>query len=70
MAKHTQTNCLNAFDYFLGLALKGLTEIQREDFKDYAVLRRRGIYMIQTPDLFPLKYFEYLVIKYKCHYQQ
>ena len=36
MVKHTQTirpqeptNCLNVFDYFVGLALKGLTEINK-----------------------------------------
>ena len=25
MVKHTQTNCLNVFDHFVGLALEGLS---------------------------------------------
>ena len=46
MAKHTQTirrllstNCLSVFDHFVGLALKGLTEVNITFFMQILLLK-------------------------------
>ena len=51
MVKHTQTihrllptNCLNVFNHFVGLALKGLNDITVENIKPYPIIDLTGTY--------------------------